>query len=592
MPTIAVKRDELFQRLGRTYTDEEFDELCFEYGLELDEVTSEKEQIEREQGTGKAVGASEAVEYKIDIPANRYDLLCMEGLVRALLIFKEKMKAPQYRTVAPADGQRQQLIIKPATAQVRPFAVAAVLRNIKMTQENYNSFIDLQDKLHQNLCRKRSLVAIGTHDLDTIKGPFVFDAQPPEQIRFKPLSQTKEYTAVEMMQLFSGESHLKQYLPIIRDKPVYPVIYDSNNVVLSMPPIINGEHSKITLQTRNIFIEATATDLNKARIVLDNLVAMFSEYCAQPFIIEGAEVVNPDGTKVIYPELKYRQDVINVDRINRQVGVTMTAQDMAARLTKMCLQSEVIDSGKNIRVQIPPTRADIMHACDIMEDAAIAWGYDNIPKAIPDCNTIGEQFPLNKLSDLLRQEVACCGYTEVLTFALCSRDDISDKLRKDIKGTKAVHIANPKTLEFQVARTTLLPGVLKTIQHNKNMPLPIKLFEISDVVYQDASKDVGARNERRLCAVNYNKTPGFEVIHGLVDRLMQLLEVPPSKSGDDGGYYLKASDDATFFQGRCADIIGRGQKIGTLGVLHPDVISKFELGMPCAAVEINIEPFL
>ncbi|PVD37355.1 hypothetical protein C0Q70_04354 [Pomacea canaliculata] len=65
-------------------TDEEFDELCFQFGLELDEVTSEKEQIEREQGLGKAKGASEDVEYKIDVPANRYDLLCIEGLTAQL----------------------------------------------------------------------------------------------------------------------------------------------------------------------------------------------------------------------------------------------------------------------------------------------------------------------------------------------------------------------------------------------------------------------------------------------------------------------------------------------------------------------------
>ncbi|KAL8581836.1 hypothetical protein ACOMHN_010210 [Nucella lapillus] len=361
MPTVAVKRDELFRRLGRTYTDEEFDELCFEFGLELDEVTSEKAEIEKEKGVGKAVGASDVVEYKIDIPANRYDLLCLEGLVRGLLVFKEKLKAPQYKLVKPPKGQSvQQLIIKPATAQVRPFAVAAVLRNITMTQESYNSFINLQDKLHQNLCRKRALVAIGTHDLDTIKGPFVYDAKPPTDIRFKPLGQTKEFTAVELMELYSGESHLKPYLPLIRDKPVYPVIYDSTGVVLSMPPIINGEHSKISLQTRNIFIESTATDLNKAKIVLDILVTMFSEYCAEPFTVEGAEVINPDGSKVTYPELSYRMQKVSVDTINKQIGVAMTAETMATRLTRMCLASEVTENGESITVVVPPTRADIL----------------------------------------------------------------------------------------------------------------------------------------------------------------------------------------------------------------------------------------
>jgi phenylalanyl-tRNA synthetase beta chain len=77
------------------------------------------------------------------------------------------------------------------------------LRDITFTPSSYASFIDLQDKLHQNLCRKRSLVAIGTHDLDTIQGPFTYDALPPDQIAFRPLNQSKEYSAAGMMELYA-----------------------------------------------------------------------------------------------------------------------------------------------------------------------------------------------------------------------------------------------------------------------------------------------------------------------------------------------------------------------------------------------------
>jgi len=70
-------------------------------------------------------------------------------------------------------------------------------------QDSYKSFIDLQDKLHQNIGRKRSLVSIGTHDLDTIVGPFTYDAKPPGDIKFHPLNQDKEYTATELMDLYS-----------------------------------------------------------------------------------------------------------------------------------------------------------------------------------------------------------------------------------------------------------------------------------------------------------------------------------------------------------------------------------------------------
>lgn len=594
MPTISVPRDELFASLGKVYTDEEFDELCFDFGIELDEVTTEKAVLGRDKVL-QGVGAEEEekVIYRIEIPANRYDLLCLEGLTMSLLVFLGKLDLPRYVLAPPVDGvSRQRMVIRPETAQVRPFGLAAVLRGISFSRTSYNSFIDLQDKLHQNLGRRRTLISMGTHDLDTIEGPFSYEALPPELIKFKPLNETREFTAPELMKHYEEDSHLKQYLHIIRDKPVYPIIFDKNGVVLSMPPIINGDHSKITLNTRNVFIEITATDYNKAKIVLDTIVTMFCCYCKQPFTVEPAEVVEPDGTVKAYPELPYRKEVVPVADINRGVGIDIKAEEIAKLLTRMCLKSQPHEGGRSVEVEIPPTRADIIHPCDIVEDVAIAYGYNNITKRMPPTSTTAKQLPINKLSDLLRNEIAHAGFTECLTFALCSRDDVGAKMRKKIEDIPAVHISNPKTHEFQIARTSLLPGVLKTASCNKKMPLPLKLFEISDVIVQDDKKDVGARNHRSFCAIFYNKLPGFEVIHGLLDRTMQLLELPHLENEGKAGYYLKSGEDPAFFPGRYAEVIANGRKVGHLGVLHPDVLTAFDLNLPVSALELNLEEFL
>lgn len=77
---------------------------------------------------------------------------------------------------------------------------------------------------------------------------------------------------------------MSKFLPIIRDAPKYPVVMDCNGVVCSLPPIINGEHSKIKLSTKNVLIECTATDLTKANVVLNTMVTMFSQYCKSPFM--------------------------------------------------------------------------------------------------------------------------------------------------------------------------------------------------------------------------------------------------------------------------------------------------------------------
>lgn len=80
----------LFHALGKTFTDKEFDELCFEFGIELDEVVTEVRMKRKQEGNEER----EVVVYKIDVPANRQDLLCLEGIARALRIFMEKEEVP------------------------------------------------------------------------------------------------------------------------------------------------------------------------------------------------------------------------------------------------------------------------------------------------------------------------------------------------------------------------------------------------------------------------------------------------------------------------------------------------------------------
>ncbi|CAF3482917.1 unnamed protein product [Adineta steineri] len=582
MPTIGVKRSLLFNALGQEFTDEEFDQLCFDYGIELDKI----EPIPESKGKD--------VEYKIDIPANRYDMLCLEGISRALKIFLQKDELPKFHLSTFNENQKPiRMKILPDTQRIRPIVVCAVLRNVTFNPESYNSFIELQDKLHQNLCRNRTLVAIGTHDLDTIQPPFIYDAQQPKQIKFRSLKQQNEMQADEMLEFYSKDSHLKRYVSIIQDSDVYPIIYDSNNVVLSLPPIINGDHSKMSVNTKNIFIECTAVDLHKANVVLNIMLTMFAQYCSKPFEIEPVEVEQVDGTVILYPNLNDRSENVSVKKMNQRIGIQVDVKTAATLLNRMSLQTEILDSD-TLRVNIPVTRSDILHFCDIVEDCAIAYGFNNINKTVPKTSCIGNQFELNRVSDLIRHSVAESGFTEALTFTLCSCADVAEKFGKNIENIPAVHIANPKTQDFQIGRTSLLPGLLKTIANNQGTALPIQLFEVSDVILKDSTREIGSRNERRLCAVYYNRSPGFEIIHGLLDRIMTLVKISynDTKSNDIGYYLNNQCEDSAFFPGRHAEIIVCGEKRGTIGVLHPNVIEQFGLKLPCSVLELNIEPFV
>ena len=157
-----------------------------------------------------------------------------------------------------------------------------------------------------------------------------------------------------------NNSPLKKFLPIVSGSPVYPVLYDANETVMSLPPIINGEHSKLSPSTRNVLIECTATDLTKGHFVLNTIVAMFSEYCATPFSVEPLEVVYPtytaadcksfpslqklSGRTMLTPDLSNRELSADVGYIQRAIGLgaeALPAASIPPLLSKMMIPSKI-----------------------------------------------------------------------------------------------------------------------------------------------------------------------------------------------------------------------------------------------------------
>ena len=409
-------------------------------------------------------------------------MLCFEGIALMLNIFREKQSTPNFRLVPPPSGELQTITVSESTQRVRPLVAGAILRNIKFTQKRYESFIALQDKLHQNLARQRSLVAIGTHDLDTVQGPFTYEALAPQDFSFVPLNQTKKMTGEELMAFYEKDKHLGRYLHIIKDKPVYPVIKDANGVICSLPPIINGDHSKITLDSKNVFIECTATDVTKLSIVLNMMVTMFSVYCEEPFTVEPLKVVSDhNGQTRTTPNLESRVTQVEVDYLNDCLGLSESPESISKLLSKMALDAKPSRQDKNlIEVSIPPTRADILQRCDVMEDLGIAYGFNKLPRLSVN-KTVGAPLSMNKLADIVRQECGMAGWLEVMPLILCSHDENFAWLNRTDDGQTAVRLANPKTAEYQIVRTSLLPGLLKTLRENKHHSTPIQVFETSDV---------------------------------------------------------------------------------------------------------------
>merc|ERR1740124_365293 len=565
-------------------------------------MESEEAAIER--------GASKAEIFKIDIPANRYDLLCLEGLSRGLNIFLGNTKEIPLKKTKP----KYEIRVKSSTAKIRPYVVGAVLRNFKMTQRVYDRFIEIQEKLMFNIGRKRSIVAIGTHDLDNCKPNFLYDAKTRQNITFVALKEEKEMTVEELFKEYEkrGEKQcsVAEFVSLVAHSKVVPVIYDSSGQVCSLPPVINSEATKISIDTKNIFIDVTATDIVKANTVLHCLCSAFSEYCETPGVVEPVTVIYDQAvdfagkmiTRLEVPTLQGTTFKTSTSYINANLGTDFSPKKVVQLLGKMSLTAKA--TGDKLEVFCPITRGDVLHPVDIVEDVAIAFGYNKIKYRLPSCFTIGAQQPLNKLSDQIRQNIAMCGFTEVLNWALVSRDDNFVKMQIEHDGSRAVEVADAKFKEIEVVRTNLLPGVLKTLSINESrVTLPINLFEVSDVVLLDEKSPVGARNERRCCAVVCsNKPGGFEMVHGLLERIMQLNQV--SFTHDQNGpferkYRLSKGEKPSFLPGRQAviemqDSEKKWRSIGHFGIVHPRTTRAFKIPKHRVvnALELNLEVFL
>ncbi|KAK8875904.1 phenylalanine-tRNA ligase activity protein [Tritrichomonas musculus] len=595
MPIVSVLPHSLYELMGvEPMDDESLRTLLLQYGLELDDVTEDEEEDENGNKT-------KVKHYKIDVPANRPDLLSVESIAMALKVFRGG-EHPNYTIVPP----KLEITIEDSVDSVRGIIVCAVLRNIKFTQENYKSFIDLQDKLHHNLCRRRLFASIGTHDLNLCKPPFRYLAEKPEDIKFVPLNgiPNKELVEVDGRQLFKNieEAHhtLAAYTPLLEEKvkngdkeetvlkPLFPVVRDSEGV-MSLPPIINSDRTKITLDTKDVFIECTALDQTRAMIAVVCLCSAFSLYTATPFTIEQVNVIK-NGKTVATPNFDTIDFNVDLEYIKTITSIQdLTVDQVHNLLEKMMLQVSPSSDGRHFKVTVPAIRSDILHPCDIAEDVAISFGYNNVFKQNKKIIPSGVPLVRSEYIDRLSKEVAACRYIGICPFSLCSKADCFDKLL--LPETPHIEIMNSKTQQFEMPRTMLLPCLLTTSHYIFNQPksrgvLPLRLYLIDDVVLLDEKAENKTRNEHHFAAMIADTKSCFDKIHKLLDRFFVL------NACNAADVKLVPQDVPTCIKGQRAAVNYKGNEIGWIGVIHPQVLINFGLTTPVVAFEICIDSFI
>lgn len=594
MPSLNVDKIQLLdalRKIKKNITEELIESFVFDFGVELDDIYEEE---------GRTM-------YKFDISANRYDLLCFEGFLKAISCFiceKNIVEKINY-------SENNSLEISQENTHERPFIACAIIRDINFTKEMYDSFISYQEKLHSSIGRNRSLVAIGTHDLSKINGNITYKTTSIDSVEFQPL-KSDVCQKINLKKFFSNDKKISKFFNLLSDQTKSVAFFDERGII-SIPPIINSERTKIDVNTKDVFVEVTGNDLNKVNTTLNLICCNFPGNCIEKIRI--GNTYTPVSKNLLYN--------ISIDVINKKLCLNLDRVFINQLLEKMMYNINPSEDLGVICISVPDFRTDILHECDIIEDIAIAYGFNNFAKKTPNFYTVGTENMLNKFSDKLRQEMALSGYNEVLTLTLLSKKenmfnldkydniplienlslsdssmpkhsdynyhlDDKEKFNHSIVEENifidAVVLSNPKSKEYEVVRTSLIPGVLKSISSNLHGRIPIKMFEISDVVIRKSE----FYNIRKACAVICSTRSLLEDLQGPLTLLLQ-------KCGINNFEYInsvdygKAKISEIYLENQNALIIVDGIIVGTLGVLNPLVTKSFDIPYACSAFEIDVQ---
>jgi len=506
-------------------------------------------------------------ELELEITADRLDLVTVEGLARALRGFLGKeVGLPNYEVF----DSGWEVKVDPSVKAVRPYFVGALIEGIELDETALVAIMRAQEKLHQTLGRDRRKMSMGLHNADVLEPPITYAAEPSDSVRFVPLGETEEMTAAEMLRRTEKG---REYAHLVGDGSVVPVLRDSEGGVLSVPPILNGELTRVTSSTRNIFLDVTGPDM---RAISQALVLMATALAERGGRIGTVVISYPEGP-IVTPDLSVSEMTVELDYVNSMMGLNLSAQDVVNLLEKARLGAEA--KGNVIKVRIPAYRSDFLHPVDVVEEVAQSLGYDYLTPELPmHVTTFGKRHPVEKASALVRSLMIGLGYQEVLNYVMTSREVLFRRVNRP--ESPVVEVANPVTASYTVLRDSLLPGLIAFLSRNTGAPLPQRIFEVGDVVIPDETAETGARDERRLAAAVADSEVGFEDIQADLYALLRNLNV---------SFELRPAEHPSLLRGRTAEVLVDGVSAGVVGEVHPEVLELNKIKTPVAVFELSLE---
>ncbi|WP_290813783.1 phenylalanine--tRNA ligase subunit beta [Halovivax sp.] len=588
MPTVEIDPDELRTLSGAEKGDDELIDDLFGLGLEYE-------------------GETEDGAFELEFAPDRLDRLSVEGIARSLRyhygddrgVYVPKTNAPDWTIEVDADVPAE-----------RPYVTGAVIRGVDLDEDSLDSLIQLQEKLHATMGRKRVKGAIGIHDLTMLKGSQATEGNPairytgvaPDEDRFVPLDSDRELTPGEVL-----EAHQtgREYAPIVADYEAMPAIYDDLGL-FSFPPVINGRRTEVSTDSRELFVELTGTD----QWTIDKMCAIICYALdARGATIEDVTVEYPDeppyedvGRELVRPDLSTKEKTVSHDRIEAILGVDLDPDEVLDLAERAGLDAEkaereggggaateagATEAGRGdlvYAVTIPPYRVDVLHPLDVVDDLGRAFGFGELDPKYPDVGTVGGRHERSRLEEATRETLVGLGFEDMLNFHLVGEAENYGRANVEpgtdvLGGGEPATIKNPYSEDFAIVRTWALPSLLMLLERNTHRAYPQDLAEVGFVAERDPAENTGVGESRHVAAVLARHDAAYEDAKARLQALARAFDVDLE---------TPATEHPTFLDGRTASVLLDGADVGVIGELDPSVLVEHDLEVPVAAFEFDL----
>jgi len=509
---------------------------------------------------------------RVEYNPNRPDFSSDTGIFRSLKgLLNETVGLPLFKY---SYNKLYEITIDSEVKQIRPILLFFVAKNKKINSFILDQLISMQEDLHNGIARGRKKAAIGIHDLHAFEFPLIYNSRGKDS-SFIPLDQTKPF---KLNEILSDLEVGRKYSTLLRNLRQYPTIVDRNNQIISFPPIINSNNTKINDKSNNLLIEITGTNLETCKSIL----AILAYYLYDEGYEIFSGIIHDDN--LTYSSLKLLKDnTISIDTniIKSYLGLNLSTKEIRQILNR-CRIDVSITNNRKVKCLVPSYRNDIINSVDIVEEVAIGYGIDNIESTIPSfLISAGVRNEYFRKIDEIKETLTGLGFLEMVNFTLLDQNISTIFNSEDKELLEKIKVNESKSKEHEFLRTNILSSLIKNLSYNIHEEYPQKIFEIGKT-FSFKNKIVEQWNLGVLIASNKSNYTEAKAIAQSIFKINFGKNIS-TRRNDNNNLFLK---------GRCAEILYESKTIGFIGEVNPDLIAKFNLHIPLSAFELNLSSLL